>query len=499
MRRLGRLVNRLVWSVVCAALALAIGIGPGSVAMGQDGISDVTIADWNGDEVIDFIDFAILAQRWGLAESLTDAITGFDDLAVMASYWLEQTVPLVTVQWLGHASVKVWSGDQIVYVDPQNLSISPHDATLVLVTHSHSDHYSPADIARVSGPDTAFIAPPDVINAYGRGRPLAPGEAIDLGPLRIIGVWAYNITRTNHPKANNWLGYIIEIGSKRVYCAGDTDVTEEMKSLEDIDIAFLPAGGTYTATAQEAAEATEYLKPRLAIPYHWGQIVGSRSDAERFVRFAACNAKVMTRNEVLSSREWSREFSLTSHWPLNESQGEVVTDVAGSADGVLQGDPSWQPAGGARGGALVLDGQGDFVEVPFAVNPSEGPFSVFAWARGGLPGEVLVSQADQVNWLAVNPSTGALGTELRGAGRHSNPLWSQAVITDDNWHRVGLVWDGTERILYADDEEVARDAQASLGGAGDGLYFGAGANLSPDTFWLGRIDDVRIYRRAIAP
>ncbi len=476
-----------------------VGAGIASDALGPEETADASEADWNVDDFVDFQDFAFLTQQWGLERSHTNAIVGFDDLAVMTSHWLEQTAPLVTIQWLGHASVKVWSGDQVVYVDPQNLSISPHDATLVLVTHSHSDHYSPADIARVSGPDTAFIAPPDVVNAYGRGQPLTPGEAIDLGPLRVIGVPAYNITKTNHPKANNWLGYIIEIGSKRVYCAGDTDVTEEMKVLEDIDVAFLPAGGTYTATAQEVAEATKYFKPRLAIPYHWGQIVGSRTDAERFARLAACNAKVMTRNEVLSSRDWSREYSLTSHWPLNESRGEVAVDVAGAADGVLQGDPLWRPAGGARGGAIELDGQGDSVEVPFVVNPSEGPFSVFVWARGGLPGEVLVSQAGQVNWLAVDVSTGTLGTELRGAGRHSGPLWSQVAITDDSWYRVGLVWDGTERILYVDEVEVARDAQGSLGGSDDGLYLGTGADLAPGTFWTGRIDDVRVCLRAITP
>lgn len=499
MGRLDRLVNHLVGSVICIAFALAVGVGIGSDALGQEGIADASEVDRNADDFVDFHDFTLLARHWAPEGSHAGAIVGFDNLAVMASHWLEQTAPVVAIQWLGHASVKVWSGNQVVYVDPQNLSTAPHDATLVLVTHSHGDHYSLSDIARVSGDDTAFIAPPDVVNAHGGGLPLGPGETIDLGPLRIIGVPAYNLTRINHPKANNWLGYIIEIGSKRIYCAGDTDVTEEMKALEDIDVAFLPAGGTYTATALEAAGATKYITPRLAIPYHWGQVVGTRSDAERFARSAACNAKAMTRDEILSSREWGAEFSLASHWPLNESQGEVAVDVAGSADGVLLGDPLWQPAGRARGGALALNGEGDHVQVPFVVNPSEGPFSVFAWVRGGAPGQILISQAGQVNWLAVDASTGALGTELRGAGRRSGQLWSQTVIVGDSWRRVGLVWNGTERILYVDDVEVARDAQGSLGGSDDGLYFGAGAGLTPGAFWSGQIDDVRIYLRAITP
>jgi len=495
MRGLDRFANHFVLSIACLALAVGVcGVGDA-----QETASDAIAADLNRDDIVDFADFASLAQHWRQESLLTDTFVGFDDLTTLAAHWLEETAPIVYIQWLGHASVKVWSQGQIVYVDPQNLSISPHDATLVLVTHSHSDHYSRTDIARVSNGDTAFIGPPDVVSAYGSGRPLAPGESIVLGPLRITGVWAYNINKTNHPKSNNWLGYVIEIGTKRVYCAGDTDVTEEMKALEDVDVAFLPSGGTYTSTAQEAAEATKYLQPRLAIPYHWGQIVGSRSDAERFARFAACNAKVMTKDEIISSRDWDREYSLASYWPLDASEGDAAEDVIGSADGVLQGNPLWRPRGGVFGGALEFGGRSDYVEIPFVVNPSQGPFSVFAWAAGGVGGEALLSQAGQVNWLAADASTGALGTELRGAGRNGKPLSSQAAITDGDWHRIGLVWDGADRILYVDDVEVGRDAQAGLGGSNDGLYFGAGADLAPDSFWSGRIDDVRIYLRAIAP
>ncbi len=497
MRGLDRFANHLVSSVACLALALIVGLY--GVSDAQEATADGITVDLNGDDIVDFADFASLAQRWRRESLLTDAVVGFDDLAILAAHWLEETAPIVYIQWLGHASVKLWSQGQIVYVDPQNLSISPHDATLVLVTHGHSDHYSRADISRVSNADTAFIGPPDVVNAYGSGQPLAPGETIVVGPLRVTGVWAYNINKTNHPKSNNWLGYIIEIGSKRVYCAGDTDVTEEMKALEDIDVAFLPAGGTYTSTAQEAAGATKYFQPRLAIPYHWGQIVGSRSDAERFARFAACNAKVMTKDEILSSRDWGREYSLVSLWPLDASEGDVAADVIGSADGALRGDPLWRPRAGVFGGTLELGGQSDYVEVPFVVNPSQGPFSVFAWVAGGAGGEVLLSQAGQVNWLAADASTGALGTELRGAGRNSKPLWSQTAITDGNWHRIGFVWDGADRILYVDGVEIGRDAQPGLGGSNDGLHLGAGADLAPDSFWSGRIDDVRIYLRAITP
>jgi hypothetical protein len=78
-------------------------------------------------------------------------------------------------------------------------------------------------------------------------------------------------------------------------------------------------------------------------------------------------------------------------------------------------------------------------------------------------------------------------------------LFSQAVITDGNWHRVGLTWDGKNRILYADDVEVAKDTQTSLAGSNGGLYFGAGTGLEPGSFWHGLIDDIRIYDQAVKP
>ena len=216
--------------------------------------------------------------------------------------------PQVCLTWLGHASVKIACEDTIVYVDPRRIDDTPHDATLVLVTHSHGDHYSASNIARVSGPQTEFVGPPDVVQTYGSGRALAPGQTIEAVGLRVTGVAAYNTNKPNHPKDRNWLGFIVEIGGKRIYVAGDTDLTEEMKALRDIDVAFLPAGGTYTMNATEAAEATQHFQPALAIPYHWGDIVGTLSDAERFVLLAACNAKVMATGETLCSDQWATNF-----------------------------------------------------------------------------------------------------------------------------------------------------------------------------------------------
>lgn len=200
----------------------------------------------------------------------------------------------MTLQWLGHASFRICDGETVIYIDPWKLKNSPHDATLILVSHSHYDHYSANDIAAVNGPDTKLIASADVIAAEKTGEVLAPGQTTEFGGVRVIGIPAYNPAKQFHPKANDWLGFIVEAGSKRIYYAGDSDITNEMKALTNIDIALLPVGGTYTMNAVEAAEAVKNFKPKQAIPYHWGDIVGDRSNAEQFAKTAPCEVKVLS-------------------------------------------------------------------------------------------------------------------------------------------------------------------------------------------------------------
>jgi hypothetical protein len=122
-----------------------------------------------------------------------------------------------------------------------------------------------------------------------------------------------------------------------------------------------------------------------------------------------------------------------------------------------------------------------------------------AWIKGGAPGQVILSQVGGANWLVAQDPGGVLATELKESGRKGKPLVSAAVITDGVWHRVGFVWDGSNRILYVDGVEVARDTQANLAGSTGGLYLGVGSTLAPGTFWKGLIDDVRIYDRAVRP
>jgi len=207
----------------------------------------------------------------------------------------------ITIQWLGHASFKICHEDTVIYIDPWKLKESPGDATLVFISHSHHDHYSPGDIAKVSGPDTKLIASADVVAKEKAGEAIMPGLTIELEGVRVRGVAAYNPEKAFHPKKNSWVGFLIEIGSKQIYYAGDTDLTEQIKNLKDIiDVALLPVGGTYTMNAEEAAEATKYIKPALAIPYHWGDIIGGQEDAEKFAALAECEVKILKAAESIS-------------------------------------------------------------------------------------------------------------------------------------------------------------------------------------------------------
>jgi L-ascorbate metabolism protein UlaG (beta-lactamase superfamily) len=463
--------------------------------------------DFNSDGIINLSDFSKLAQYWLLDEPSVDifplpagdGIVNLEDLAVLGQYWRKESAEVVYIQWLSHASVKVWTADVVIYVDPRNLSGSPHDATLVLVTHQHTDHYSAADISKVSGPTTPLIVAAKVVTTYGTGQAIAPGQTFDLPGLHVIAVPAYNINKTNHPKSDNLVGFIIELAGKRIYVAGDTDLIPEMQTLGKIDVAFLPAGGAYTMNATEAAQAATIINPALAIPYHWGTIVGTLADAQLFARLASCNAKVMTAGDIIPSQDWQKDFSLMAHWKLDETGGAIVHDSVAGKDGALNGNPLWQPAGGKIDGALQLDGADDYVSAPFVVNPADGPFSVFAWIKGGGAEQAIISQAGGVNWLAAGASQGKLMTELKSSGRLGGPLFSETVIIDGDWHRVGLAWDGSTRILYVDDVEVAKDTQSGLAGSTGGLYIGAGGNLSAGSFWSGLLDDVRIHNRAAAP
>jgi len=184
-----------------------------------------------------------------------------------------------------------------------------------------------------------------------------------------------------------------------------------------------------------------------------------------------------------------------AHWKFDDTEGDIVHDSTDDHDGVLMGNPVWQPTGGAISGALMLDGASDYVLTDFVLDPASGPFSVSAWVKGDIPGQVVISQANGYDWLSTDPSTGCLATRLRSPVWGGSGLTSQIKpIIDDQWHHVVLVYNPPDsRALYVDGDKVAEDFQTDLNNSAGGMHLGAGHNLQSGRFWSGMIDDIRIY------
>jgi L-ascorbate metabolism protein UlaG (beta-lactamase superfamily) len=194
----------------------------------------------------------------------------------------EGVVKVDNIHWLGHATFRIEDGATQIYIDPWKLPAGAPKADVVLITHAHYDHFSAEDIAKVEQPTTMFVAPADVA-AKLKGRHVvaaSPGGNYTVGGLKLQAVAAYNIGKEFHKKTENWVGYVVTLSNgTRVYHSGDSDATPEMRAVKT-DVAMMPCGGTYTMTAAEVAEAANAFKPAILIPMHWGDIVGSKADAE---------------------------------------------------------------------------------------------------------------------------------------------------------------------------------------------------------------------------
>lgn len=186
--------------------------------------------------------------------------------------------------WLGHSSIRI-EAEQVIYIDPWKIAGEPK-ADLILVSHVHHDHFSPRDIEKLKKEGTIVAGPPDcTAQIKGEVRTMRPGETLAVGDITVTAVASYNTHKAFHPRANKWLGFILQIGGTRIYYAGDTDFIPEMKDIT-ADIVIIPVGGTYTMTAEEAVQAVDLIKPQLAIPIHCGDIVGVMDDAARFKKLS---------------------------------------------------------------------------------------------------------------------------------------------------------------------------------------------------------------------
>ncbi|MFC1766052.1 LamG-like jellyroll fold domain-containing protein [Planctomycetota bacterium] len=218
-------------------------------------------------------------------------------------------------------------------------------------------------------------------------------------------------------------------------------------------------------------------------PMPWGDGVVNEADLEVFMR------------------HWGQEVddaTLLAWWKLDETEGDVAYDSAATNDAIVTGGAMWQPIGGQVNGALLFDGIDDYIDTLFKLNPAESVFSVFAWVKGGAPGQVFLSQADGADWLMLDDQ-GCLKTTLKGLHFRARDLTSKAMIADDTWHCVGFTWDGKNRVLYVDDVEVARDLHGGLQSCEGDLYIGIGEDLVEGSFWEGMIDEVMIYDRVVVP
>ena len=187
-------------------------------------------------------------------------------------------------------SAYLWRGDGVaVYIDPWGVT-TDDPADVIFITHAHFDHFSVEDIDKIRKGDTKIFAPADIANELsGDVVPVAPGDSVQFGAISGQAVHAYNTAEErldNHPKSNKWVGYVLTLDGTTYYHAGDTDHAPELDEIKT-DVAFVPIGGTYTMDVTEAAGLVKTIKPRLAVPMHYGFVIGAPSDAERFVREAS--------------------------------------------------------------------------------------------------------------------------------------------------------------------------------------------------------------------
>jgi L-ascorbate metabolism protein UlaG (beta-lactamase superfamily) len=185
------------------------------------------------------------------------------------------------IHWLGHDTFKI-TGEKTVYTDP--FKIAKKDvADLVLITHAHYDHCSPEDVAKIQGKDTVIVTIAEcAAKLKGNVIIVKPGVTLNAAGIDVRTVPAYNTNKQFHTKDKEWLGFIFTVNGKKIYLAGDTDYIPEMKNLGAVDVALLPVSGTYVMTAEEAVQAALDIRPKVAVPMHYGSIVGSKKDAERF-------------------------------------------------------------------------------------------------------------------------------------------------------------------------------------------------------------------------
>lgn len=196
---------------------------------------------------------------------------------------------LGNVEVLCHSSIRI-NREKVIYIDPFKIDKYYNDADIIFITHDHYDHYSEEDIDKVKNEATMIVVPEKMLSkllnkGFEREKIITvrTNEDYIVQNVKFETIPAYNVNKSFHPKENEWIGYIITIQGIRYYIAGDTDITEENQKVK-CDVAFVPVGGTYTMNFKEAARLINKIEPKIAIPIHYGSVVGTRQDAEEFMK-----------------------------------------------------------------------------------------------------------------------------------------------------------------------------------------------------------------------
>lgn len=185
-----------------------------------------------------------------------------------------------------HSSIK-FTTDKIIYFDPYTIENETHDADIIFVSHSHYDHFSPDDIAKIAKEDTILVAPMSILEDVENSNLNLPTIYVepygyyDIGGYYVETIPAYNKEKQFHPKDNAWVGYLVTIEDKVYYIGGDTDFTPDNAKIT-CDVALIPVGGTYTMDIYSAKEFVEAVKPGLVIPTHYGSVVGEMEIGDKF-------------------------------------------------------------------------------------------------------------------------------------------------------------------------------------------------------------------------
>jgi L-ascorbate metabolism protein UlaG (beta-lactamase superfamily) len=209
----------------------------------------------------------------------------------------------VEIHFLGHSCFRINRGEDVIYIDPYKLSNKSEPADIILVSHCHPDHFSVEDIEKIEMEHTIDLVPGFCVGEMAsNARIVKPGDKVNLRGISFEVVFAYNIDKFRskgkvyHPKGKDNLGFVISIGDVKIYFVGDSDNIPEMKKIK-CDIMLVPVSGKYVMDAKEAALAVDIVKPKIAVPMHYGDIIGDISDAETFKRLCDCKVEILCKEE----------------------------------------------------------------------------------------------------------------------------------------------------------------------------------------------------------